>query len=97
MSYVHYLNFILALVKSLCGYSCVVNKRELNITCQRILPIGFTAITFSIYPATSWLTARYGYQDAFTTFCYVIPIVIHNFCIASHQVGKHIPGVKMNW
>ena len=97
MSHVNHLNFILALVKSLCGYSCVVNKCELNITCQHVLRIGFTAITFSIYPAQSWLSARYGYQDAFTHFCYVMPIMIHNFCVASHHVGKHILGVNMKW
>ena len=96
-SYVNYLNFILHLLKSLCGYSCVVDKYELNIKCQHMIPVIFTAMTFSIFPTTSWLLARYGYEDAFTTFCYVMPIVTHNFCLAVQYVGKNVLGFKMKW
>ena len=97
VSHINYLNFILALAKSLSGYSCVANKHDLNVKCQHVLPLVLTATTFSIYPSTSWLTARYGYHDAPTTFCYVVPIVIHNFCLAFHHVGKNILGFKMKW
>ena len=97
VSYVNYLNFIVALVKSLCGYSCVASKQELNMKCQHVVALILTAITFSIYPATSWLSARYGYHDAPTSFCYVMPIVVHNFCLTIHNMGKYILGLKMEW
>ena len=90
VSYINYLNFILALIKSLCGYSCIADKHDLNIKCQHVLPLVLTAITFSIYPATSWLTARYGYHDAQINICKVLPIVIHNFCIAIQYLGKNV-------